>query len=212
MRELGLRERKVAESRLRAQHAAIDLSLEHGYDSVTVEMVCDAVEISPRTFYNYFGTREAALLGDRKPMPAEDAIQAYVERRVGSEVEEFATLIAETFDADNVDRELVVKRRTLLDSSPELATLNFARVTEARGHYAEIVERRVALTTPELTPEERSRRAHYIVGVTMGAMQVLGRGWLHGHTDMTVSEYLLEAFDTIRHITQTPPVPGASNS
>ncbi|WP_062208102.1 TetR/AcrR family transcriptional regulator [Demequina oxidasica] len=212
MSEVGLRERKVAESRLRTEHAAIDLCLEHGFAAVTVDMICDAAEISARTFYNYFGTREAALLGDSKPMPSEDAIQAYTARTGASEVEEFATLIAQTFNSADIDRDLVRKRRQLMDISPELATLNFARVTEARGHYADIVSRRVAVVEPSLSAQERTTRAQYIVALTMGAMQVIGRGWLHGHTDMSIQEYLREAFVTIRHITQTLRPTGESTS
>lgn len=212
MSELGLRERKVAESRRRAEHAAVDLCLEHGYDAVTVDMICESAEISARTFYNYFGTREAALIGDGKPMPTDDAVAAYLRRTGASEVETFATLVAETFDGEGVDRELVRKRRQLLEQAPELASLNFARVTEARGHYAAMVERRIAVTEPSLSPDDRAHRAQFIVGVSMGALQVIGQGWLHGRAELSVPEYLSHAFATIRHITQTPPVPGASNS
>ncbi|WP_430867110.1 TetR/AcrR family transcriptional regulator [Demequina aurantiaca] len=212
MRKLGLRERKVAESRLRAQHSAIDLCLEHGYEAVTVDMICEASEISARTFYNYFGTREAALLGDAKPMPSEELIVGYIERAAASEVEEFATLIAQTFDAEKIDRDLVRKRRQLLDAEPQLATLNFVRISEARGQFAQIVGRRVAHREPELSAQDAARQAHFIVGVTMGAMQEIGRGWLHGHTDMSMNEYLNEAFVTIRHITQSPRPSDASIS
>jgi len=212
MSELGLRERKVAECRLRAEHAAIDLCLEHGYDAVTVDMICDAADISARTFYNYFGTREAALIGDSKPMPSESAIDAYINRTGASEVEQFATLVAETVDGESIDRDLFRKRRELMDASPELATLNFARVTEARGLYAEIVARRVAVTEPDLSEDDRANQAQFIVAVTMGAMQVIGRGWLHGHAELPVHEYLNEAFATIRHITKPPCPPGASIS
>jgi AcrR family transcriptional regulator len=212
MSDVGLRERKVAMSKRRAEHAAIDLCLEHGFDAVTVDMICMAAEISARTFYNYFGTREAALMGDSKPMPSEEGIEAYIASRGVSEVEEFASLVARTFDSDAVDRELVRKRRTLMDQSPELASMNFAHVTEARGHYAAIVARRLAVTEPQQTAEEQLTTAQYIVAVTMGAMQVIGRGWMHGHTDMSVEEYLEQAFVTIRHITQTPRPTGESTS
>lgn len=203
MNELGLRERKVAESRLRAEVAAIDLCLEHGYCAVTVEMICDAAEISPRTFYNYFGTREAALLGQHKPMPGPDAIEAYLVSQGGSEVEQFAALIASSFEDGGPDRQVVRRRRELLDKTPELATLNFARVTEARGRYSEIVARRMAVIEPASSDQDRELKAQYIVAVTMGAMQIIGRGWLHGNTDAPISDYLDEAFVMIRAVTQT---------
>lgn len=203
MNDLGLRERKVAESRLRAESAAIDLCLEHGFCAVTVDMICEAAEISPRTFYNYFGTREAALLGQSKPMPTEEAIEAYIASDGGSEVEEFAVLISQAYEGAGADRDLIRRRRELLDKSPELATLNFARVTEARGHYAQIVTRRMTVVEPGLSPEDQEHRAQFVVGVTMGAMQVIGRGWLHGRAELPMREYLNEAFTTIRSITQS---------
>jgi AcrR family transcriptional regulator len=204
MCEPSLRERKVAESRLRTENAAIELCLEHGYDAVTVDMICDSADISARTFYNYFGTREAALLGEGKPMPTEEAIDAYIVRQEGSEVEEFANLLAQTFSVSGPNRDLVRKRRKLLDQAPDLASLNFVRMTEARGNYAEIVKRRIAVTEPELSEAARATTAELVVAVTMGAMQVVGRGWLHGHSDLDLREYLVEAFATIRHITHTP--------
>lgn len=212
MSELGLRDRKVAASRLRTECAAIDLCLEHGYDAVTVDMICDAAGISARTFYNYFGTREAALLGEGKPIPTEAAIKEYIARTQGSEVEEFGALIAQTYDGAGPNRDLVRKRRELLDQAPELASLNFVRMTEARGYYVEIVKRRIAVTEPELCENTQASTAELVVAVTMGAMQVVGRGWLHGHCDLDLREYLVEAFATIRHITQIPRPSGETHS
>jgi AcrR family transcriptional regulator len=58
----GLRERKKAETRAALGAAAVRLFLEHGPAAVTVSDICEAAGVSARTFFNYFDTKEEALL------------------------------------------------------------------------------------------------------------------------------------------------------
>ncbi|MGW5381759.1 acyl-CoA-like ligand-binding transcription factor [Nocardia sp. NPDC003963] len=59
--EPGLRERKKRETRLALSLATIRLSIEKGWDAVTVEDVAAAVGVSDRTFRNYFGSKAEAV-------------------------------------------------------------------------------------------------------------------------------------------------------
>ncbi|MEV6076206.1 TetR family transcriptional regulator [Streptomyces sp. NPDC052069] len=59
---VGLRERKKEATRQAVHEATLRLTVEHGFDHVTVEAVADAAGISRRTFSNYFTNKEDALL------------------------------------------------------------------------------------------------------------------------------------------------------
>lgn len=60
----GRRERKKRETRSALKAAALDLVSRHGFNNVTVEDIANAVDVSVRTFFNYFSSKEAALVGE----------------------------------------------------------------------------------------------------------------------------------------------------
>ncbi|MFW2513621.1 TetR family transcriptional regulator [Demequina sp. SO4-13] len=200
----GLRERKRRETRAATQRAAIDLGLEHGWEAVTVDMICDAAGISPRTFYNYFPSRESAVLGEGKPMPDEAQIHAFVTATGVSDVEAFAVMMAEVWTAAEPDRERFRARRRLLDATPELAGANMMRITEAREQYSEIVLQRLNVTRPGLSDEDAAIEATMAVSIAMGALQVVARGWLSGDSDASLAALTHEYFPRVRRLTQAP--------
>ncbi|MBM0232159.1 TetR/AcrR family transcriptional regulator [Micromonospora sp. STR1_7] len=57
-----LRERKKQATREALQAAALRLALEHGPDNVRVDDIAEAAGVSPRTYNNYFPSREQAIV------------------------------------------------------------------------------------------------------------------------------------------------------
>lgn len=81
---LSTSEYNLREQKRRKTHAAIELTAtklvaEHGFSHVRIEDICNHVAISKRTFFNYFDSKETAVLGSPLAMPNEAAINTFVE-------------------------------------------------------------------------------------------------------------------------------------
>lgn len=57
----GLRERKKLETRAALSWAALNLAVERGLENVLVEDIAARANVSPRTFNNYFSSKEEAI-------------------------------------------------------------------------------------------------------------------------------------------------------
>lgn len=69
--EHGLRQAKKQSTRRALATAARDLVLEHGLDTVTVEQIAGLAGVSLRTFFNYFESKEVAIIGGDTPIGTE---------------------------------------------------------------------------------------------------------------------------------------------
>jgi AcrR family transcriptional regulator len=71
----GLRELKKRETRLRISNVATEMFLARGFEAVTVTEVAAAANVSEKTVYNYFPTKEALVL---------DQLEGQIERLTGA--------------------------------------------------------------------------------------------------------------------------------
>ena len=73
----SLRERKRTETWTALHDAASRLTLEKGPEAVTVEQIAASANVSPRTFFNYFSTKEDAILGLQEPSIGEGLLEDF---------------------------------------------------------------------------------------------------------------------------------------
>ncbi|MDN4475707.1 TetR/AcrR family transcriptional regulator [Demequina sp. SYSU T00192] len=197
---LGLRERNRLRRTRRVERAALTLALELGVDNVTVDMICEASDISPRTYFNYFGTKEGALIGPEPSVPDEAFVDEFVQAR-GPLVEDLMLLIARGFFATEPDRDVFTMRRELYAKEPSLQAVQVARMAGKRQATAELVRRRLASQHPDMPETEARDEAQLVMSVAFGAFPVISRLWIErSGEEAEVETYIHAAIARIRRI------------
>ncbi|WP_067674083.1 TetR/AcrR family transcriptional regulator [Nocardia miyunensis] len=159
---VGLRERKKQQTREALHRAAIRLYAEHGPDSVTVNDICAAADVSPRTFFNYFDSKEDAVLDWHE----EQAGGALAERIAARPAEE-APLDA-VHQAINAGIRRLQNRPTwreyqqMVRQNPRLVPTAYAESRRTLAAMTEGVARRTGLSPEDLYPRALAGAAHAI--------------------------------------------------
>ena len=74
-KEQSLRERRREQTWTAIHEAALKRVREHGMRGTTVEEIAQEAGVSPRTFFNYFPSKEDAVLGLREPVVSEEILE-----------------------------------------------------------------------------------------------------------------------------------------
>lgn len=198
----GLRARKRAATQSALEWAAISLALEHGYDSVTVDMICEAAMVSPRTFFNYFGTKECAFLGGTPPAPTDAEHRAFVHGTGRDVLGDLVGMIAAAMADQSPDTELLRKRRLLIERTPVLLTGETSRIAELEEYLVQLVlerlhaQGRTESHTPDLPDEAR-----IVVYLAGSVMRYSMQKWFSGGFTGTPAELLHHSLVLVRRVT-----------
>lgn len=154
---MGLRERKKRATRRALRDAAVRLVLEHGLENVTVEEIAVAGEVSTRTFFNYFGSKEDALLGDVPHGPDEEAVSTFA---AGGPTGQFTDDLVQLLTGPSPDSEELTSWREeartnwqLTEREPQLLPGMLARLHDVEVRIAEAVAERTGAADDDETPK-----------------------------------------------------------
>ena len=153
--------------RAAVERIALDLALEHGYDAVTVEMICDAALVSPSTFFNYFGCKERAVLGPEPP-PLEEARLAAFAAGTGDALTELMLMLVATWPDDPAERDVLLRRLDLIERTAALRAAHLARIDQASEQVEQAALRR--LSRQRATQPAATERAQMLMALSHAAM------------------------------------------
>ena len=116
----GLRERHRKRTEAMLEEAALRLFEERGFDLVTVDDIAAAADVSRRTFFRYFATKEDVVLADqpRRLEELRDALAVRPPEEPALTALRHALL--SLADGHEQDRELLLRRAKLMRATPSL--------------------------------------------------------------------------------------------
>jgi AcrR family transcriptional regulator len=202
--ELGLRERKRLATRREIQRAVLTLCSQRGIDKVTVEEISRFAEISPRTFFNYFASKDSALVGDELELACDSDIERFIAGGPhGDVLADLATLIGLSLQNTDGDREIHELRRAVMKDNSYLFTMRMATLRNFEAGLQSIVERRFAADDPRLAEDPRAlaQRALLFTLVAMAATRHAWRCWAEADDRSPLSAWVAKSFRELYSVT-----------
>lgn len=187
----GLRERKKRATRRALCEAALRLAIDRGLEHLTVEAISDAVGVSSRTFFNYFSSKEEALLGDSPMLTGELPVRPLV-LRADSVLDGLHRVIMAAAEAEGRRAELRL-RHTLMERHPVLVVRLFARLASFQQDVASAVAERVGADSADTYPQ-------LMAAMASAAMQTAVHTWKAGDGDEPFARHVDDVFGLLRNM------------
>ncbi|MFT4230230.1 MAG: TetR/AcrR family transcriptional regulator [Microbacterium sp.] len=194
--EPGLRERKRRATRRAIQVAAIEAVEEHGLTGATIEVICRRADVSPRTFFNHFPAKEAALLGQEWLPLRRDEVDAFVQAR-GPVLEDLGRLLLTVVNVDGLDRELVRRRIRLAERHAALAGSRVRWIAELESDVREAILARTDAEHPDASASLRARAATLLAAASVSAFRSAWAWWASHGDDASLSADISLAFSLL---------------
>jgi AcrR family transcriptional regulator len=195
----GMRERKKRATRQALSAAALRLAREHGPQNVRVDDIAEAAGVSPRTYNNYFSSREQAIVVALAAERGHGVAAALRERPADEPLEHavVGALIEQYSEGGEPDRDALA----LITSAPALRAEFLDTIAAIERPLADAIAARTgAADQGELRPE-------VLAAAVSGAARVAAERWLQPEPDVRFSVMLNEALMWIVPALRAP-VPG----
>jgi len=195
----GLRDRKKAATRSALRQAAVRLARQYGPDEVTVKAICDAADVAPRTFFNYFAVKDEAFLG-LDPDQAQFLLNTVCERPATEEPFVAVAAVMREVVADTAGSSVWHDQLLLLREHPSLLPRMQAAGKAMEDTVAQAVARRTGYAATHAYVRTVSATA-------MSALRVALRLWLDSPAESDPRQ-VWDTVVTYLHAGLTPPENG----
>ena len=186
--EVGVRERKKRATRAQLEEAAFSLFARQGYDSTTVDEISEAAQVSPRTFFRYFATKEDVIFGDQGEWL--DQLRLAMQHGPGDDGDvvrhgllEFSRLLEERRDS-------ILSRRRLVLDNPSLKGRVLRLESDQAVAMAEALAARGGADTPTFEQQ-------VLASCAVSAFAAAVRAWHEDDAGEPLLVYTQRALDTV---------------
>jgi AcrR family transcriptional regulator len=198
--DVGLRERKRLHTRASLVSEARRMTLESGLTGFTVDQLCEQVGISRRTFFNYFPTKEDAVLGHSDDARPEELLGAFLASGRAEPpvplLEALTVLFAQFGERMAITREEYLTMSAVLQREPQLLAKLFARAEAKSQLLTDVIVEREGLSAEDPAP----RVATFVLGGL--ARRSLDEFFAEGNT-LTYTEVFRRNVEALRYLFPT---------
>lgn len=193
--ELGLRDRKKVRVRATLVETAMRLFAERGYDAVTVEEIAAASDVSRRTFFRYFATKEAVLMSRREGLAA--VLRAALASSDEPPFEAVRAALIALADEYVATRDVILAERALVRAVPALVVADI----ELDRLYEAIIAEHFLAATGRAAGDKR--RAKIAAAAIVGTVRVVIDEWADGNGKLDLARVGAEALDLLEPLVRT---------
>ncbi|WP_229071320.1 TetR/AcrR family transcriptional regulator [Actinoplanes sp. DH11] len=189
----GRREAKRRQTRLDLITAALRLTDERGADRVTVDEIATAAGVSPRTFFNYFATKEDALVGD--PLEGCDLRELLLGTAPDKPLlEALLDALDPVFEQIHDNREQWLLRMRVIENNPQLLPLLIAAAAAAEQQFTAAVAERAGLPADHPFPAVAAAVTNAAVRVAVFRWAAEDADGRSGTDGRPLTDHVREAF------------------
>lgn len=166
----SLRDRRKQETRNDIRRVALQLVRDRGYDAVTVDLICKHAGVSVRTFFNYFASKDTALIAVPPPLP-ESAVDEFLASsgtlNVFAELADVVVRMFEEAGSAALDFQTSIQ---IVMGVPTLAKLQHGVLAERESDFVELVAQRLGVDPADVRPA-------VIAAALTGAIRIACQRW-----------------------------------
>lgn len=149
---VGRRERKKQATRVALGEAALRLSLRHGVENVTVEQIADEADIALRTFFNYFSSKEEAVMATLSAAAQELIAQFRARPRTETVLRAFREAVLTVMSQSDVTSRDFIRAFQLIRSTPTLVPQQLAVLAAQEKALAEAIAEHTGQPAEDVYP------------------------------------------------------------
>jgi AcrR family transcriptional regulator len=136
---MGLRERKKLNTRKAIERAAVQEVLEQGYEAATVEAIARRADVSLRTFFNYFPSKDVAIIGPDIRLIDEQQAMSILSEEGTHLLKGVCRVIEACLAATHPAPDVMQDRRRLLQKEPRLLHAHMTALMEFETSLTKVV-------------------------------------------------------------------------
>ncbi len=186
----GRRERKRRQTRERIESVALKLFLQRGFDATTIEDIAEAADVSKRSFFDYFPSKEEVVAAWQDSF-ANELIRAVAAQPKNASIVEVIEAAVNSAFRDAIADPQNLALATLIRNTPALCARDQLKYAKLERKLAD------ALCARSSGSDEEHIRLSMLAAAVVTMLRIGGERWTGGQQDMSLDQFARAMFEEL---------------